>query len=164
MGMKRWGVLVGLLVAADAALRLLGHHAFATGVGRGLVAGLHLAAVPLPAAGGLGLGPIAWSGVCLALSLLAAGAFLLTAALLDVRGGPAVRLGLAAALLAIATNALDLVEWVLAGAPLALLAWRPETAAARLFAPADLLLPAALVTLGLAWVWLVLGATGWRDP
>jgi len=164
MAMKRWGVLVGLLVAADAALRLLGHHAFAPGVGRHLAGGLHLAAVPVAASGGLGLGPVAWSGVCLALALLAAGAFLLTAALLDVRGGPAFRLGLAAALLAIATNALDFAEWLLAQAPLALLAWRPETAAARLFAPSDLLLPSALVALGVAWVWLVLGGSGWRDP
>lgn len=162
--MKRWGVAVGLVVATDASLRLLGHLVLAPGIGRALLPGLHVAVMPGPPGGGLGLGPLAWAGVCLALALLAAAAFLFTAALLEARDGAAFRLGGAAALVAIATSALDVGEWLLAGPPLSLLAWRPEGPGTRLLGPGDVLLPTALLALGLAWAWLGLRAPGRRGP
>lgn len=140
---------LGLVWLADAGLRLHAHRQPATGLGAELFPGLHLAALPVTGEGLAGLGPLASAAVALSLALLAAGAYLLVQALLDLPRARLFRLGLVAAGGVVAWTGLDVAECLLAGWKVDSLAW--QGLAPRAFGLGDAALPACL--LGLAGCW-----------
>lgn len=147
------GLAAGLLLAllADAGLRLHGHLGLEAGALVPVLGGLHLAAIPAPGAGALGLGPVAWRGVCLAMALLAAASFLFTSALSGQGRG---RVFVAGGLLAAGVVALalaDLAELLLFGLRLDTLAWLPGQAGGLVFGLGQALLPVLLVALAACW-------------
>lgn len=147
------GLAAGLLLAllADAGLRLHGHLGLEAGAVVPVLGGLHLAAIPAPAGGALGLGPVAWRGVCLTMALLAAASFIFTSALFGRGRGRVFVAGawLAAGVVALALA--DLAELLAFGFRLDTLAWQPGLAGAQLFGLGQVLMPALLAALAACW-------------
>lgn len=149
--MKGLAAVLLLALLADAGLRLHGHQGLEAGAFVPVLGGLHLAAVPVPAGGALGLGPVAWRGVCLTMALLAAASFLFTSALFGRGRG---RVFVAGAWLAAGVVALvmaDLAELLAFGSLLDTLAWRPGEAGGRVFGLGAALMPVLLAALAACW-------------
>lgn len=149
--MKGLAAVLLLALLADAGLRLHGHQGLEAGAFVPVLGGLHLAAIPVPAGGALGLGPVAWRGVCLTMALLAAAAFLFTSALFGRGRGRVFVAGawLAAGVVALALA--DLAELLAFGFLLDTLAWQPGEAGGRVFGLGGVLMPGLLAALAACW-------------
>lgn len=140
---------LGLAWLVDAGLRLFAHGRPGAGLDQEVLPALHLASVPAGGTGLSGLGPLASASVVLSLALLAAGAFVLTQALLDLPRGRLFHLGLLAAAGLVAWAGLDVAECLAFGRPMDSLAWEgPSTWS---FDLGDAALPLCLVALAGAW-------------
>ena len=149
--MKGLAAVLLLALLADAGLRLHGHQGLEAGAFVPVLGGLHLAAIPVPAGGALGLGPVAWRGVCLALALMAAASFVFTSALFGRGRGRVFVAGawLAAGVVAVALA--DLAELLAFGFLLDTLAWWPGQAGGLVFGLGEALMPALLAALAACW-------------
>lgn len=149
--MKGLAAVLLLALLADAGLRLHGHQGLEAGAFVPVLGGLHLAAIPVPAGGALGLGPVAWRGVCLTMALLAAASFLFTSALFGRGRGRVFVAGawLAAGVVALALA--DLAELLAFGFLLDTLAWQPGEAGGRVFGLGGVLMPGLLAALAACW-------------
>ncbi|MBY4599310.1 hypothetical protein K3217_27700 [bacterium BD-1] len=147
------GLAAGLLLAllADAGLRLHGHVGLEAGAVVPVLGGLHLVAIPGTSAAALGLGPVAWRGVCLAMALMAAASFVFTSALSGRGRGPVFVAGAWLAAGVVALAAADLAELLAFGYLVDTLAWQPGMTGGLVFGLAQALMPVLLVTLAACW-------------
>ncbi|MBW8310916.1 MAG: hypothetical protein K0M64_02670, partial [Rhizobium sp.] len=131
--------------------RLHGHRGRVGGAGVRGLGGLHVVATPGPGAAALGLGPVAWRGVCLAMALMAAASFVFTSALFGRGRGRVFVAGawLAAGVVGLALA--DLVELLAFGFLLDTLAWQPGLAGGLVFGLGQALMLVLLVALAACW-------------
>lgn len=149
--MKGLAAVLLLALLADAGLRLHGHQGLEAGAFVPVLGGLNLAAVPVPAGGALGLGPVAWRGVCLTLALLAAASFLFTSALFGRGRGPTFVAGAWLAASVVALCLADLAELLVFGFQVDTLAWQPGQVGARVFGLGGAMMPVLLAALAACW-------------
>lgn len=150
--MKGLAAVLLLALLADAGLRLHGHLGLDAGAVVPVLGGLHRVSIPGSGATALGLGLVAWRGVCLALALMAAASFVFTSALSGRGHGRVFVAGawLAAGVVALALA--DLGEVLAFGYLVDTLAWRPGEAGGQVFGLGQLLMPLLLAGLGGCWL------------